>query len=124
MEQSGLTLEQYLQFTGSKEEEFVAKLKEDAKRDEVKLVEENVLDKFRAFKFDVCNSKQIKRILSKLPKRNNSCESKNIELSVLLSIINLKCGGKDVILFHTDALFKEYVRCIANLIYRSIGDIS
>ena len=33
MEQSGLTLEQYLQFTGSKEEEFVAKLKEDAKRD-------------------------------------------------------------------------------------------
>lgn len=98
--------------------------KENAKIDEVKLIEENVLDKFKAFNFDVCNSKQVKRILSKLPKRNNSCESKNIELSILLSIINLKCGGKDVILFHTNALFKEYVRCIANLIYRSIGDIS
>ena len=33
MAQSGLTLEQYLQFTGSKEEDFMAKLKEDAKRD-------------------------------------------------------------------------------------------
>ena len=33
MKQSGLTLEQYLQFTGSNEEEFTAKLMEDAKRD-------------------------------------------------------------------------------------------
>ena len=33
MQQSGLTLEQYLQFVGQKEEEFMAKLKEDAKKD-------------------------------------------------------------------------------------------
>ena len=33
MKQSGLTLEQYLQFTGQKEEDFMAKMKEDAKRD-------------------------------------------------------------------------------------------
>ena len=33
MAQSGLTLEQYLQFVGQKEEDFMAKLKEDAKRD-------------------------------------------------------------------------------------------
>ncbi len=33
MKQSGLTLEQYLQFVGQKEEEFMAKLKEDAKKD-------------------------------------------------------------------------------------------
>ena len=33
MKQSGLTFEQYLQFTGSKEEDFMAKLKEDAKKD-------------------------------------------------------------------------------------------
>ena len=33
MQQSGLTLEQYLQFTGSTEEDFMNKLKEDAKRD-------------------------------------------------------------------------------------------
>lgn len=33
MAQSGLTLEQYLQFVGQKEEEFMAKLKEDAKKD-------------------------------------------------------------------------------------------
>ena len=33
MQQSGLTLEQYLQFTGSNEEEFMKKLSEDAKRD-------------------------------------------------------------------------------------------
>ena len=33
MKQSGLTLEQYLQFTGSTEEAFMDKLKEDAKRD-------------------------------------------------------------------------------------------
>ena len=33
MKQSGLTLEQYLQFTGQKEEDFTAKLKEDAKKD-------------------------------------------------------------------------------------------
>ena len=33
MKQSGLTLEQYLQFTGSTEEDFMNKLKEDAKRD-------------------------------------------------------------------------------------------
>lgn len=33
MAQSGLTLEQYLQFVGQKEEDFMAKLHEDAKRD-------------------------------------------------------------------------------------------
>ncbi|MCQ2802082.1 MAG: trigger factor [Bacilli bacterium] len=33
MSQSGLTLEQYLTFVGQKEEEFMAKLKEDSKRD-------------------------------------------------------------------------------------------
>ena len=33
MNQSGLTLEQYLQFVGQKEEEFMAKLKEDARKD-------------------------------------------------------------------------------------------
>ena len=33
MKQSGLTLEQYLQFTGQKEEDFMAKLREDAKKD-------------------------------------------------------------------------------------------
>ncbi len=33
MAQSGLTLEQYLQFTGEKEEDFMKKLEEDAKRD-------------------------------------------------------------------------------------------
>ena len=33
MSQSGLTLEQYLQFVGQKEEDFMAKLKEDAKKD-------------------------------------------------------------------------------------------
>ena len=33
MAQSGLTLEQYFQFTGTKEEEFMKKLQEDAKRD-------------------------------------------------------------------------------------------
>ena len=33
MKQSGLTLEQYLQFTGEKEEDFMKKLKEDAKKD-------------------------------------------------------------------------------------------
>jgi trigger factor len=33
MSQSGLTFEQYLQFVGQKEEEFMAKLKEDAKKD-------------------------------------------------------------------------------------------
>ena len=33
MAQSGLTLEQYLQFVGQKEEDFMAKLKEDAKKD-------------------------------------------------------------------------------------------
>ena len=33
MAQSGLTLEQYLQFTGEKEENFMKKLEEDAKRD-------------------------------------------------------------------------------------------
>ena len=33
MKQSGLTLEQYLQFTGSTEEAFMDKLKEDAKKD-------------------------------------------------------------------------------------------
>ena len=33
MSQSGLTLEQYLQFVGQKEEEFMGKLKEDAKKD-------------------------------------------------------------------------------------------
>ena len=33
MAQSGLTLEQYLQFVGQKEEEFMAKLSEDAKKD-------------------------------------------------------------------------------------------
>ncbi len=33
MAQSGLTFEQYLQFVGQKEEEFMAKLKEDAKKD-------------------------------------------------------------------------------------------
>lgn len=35
MKQSGLTLEQYLQFVGQKEEEFMAKLKEDAKKETV-----------------------------------------------------------------------------------------
>ena len=33
MQQSGLTLEQYLQFTGQSEEDFMKKLKEDAKKD-------------------------------------------------------------------------------------------
>ena len=33
MQQSGLTLETYLQFLGQKEEDFMAKLKEDAKKD-------------------------------------------------------------------------------------------
>ena len=33
MAQSGLTFEQYLQFVGQKEEDFMAKLKEDAKKD-------------------------------------------------------------------------------------------
>ena len=33
MQQSGLTLEQYLQFTGSTEEDFMTKINEDAKRD-------------------------------------------------------------------------------------------
>ena len=33
MSQSGFTLEQYLQILGQKEEDFMAKLKEDAKRD-------------------------------------------------------------------------------------------
>ena len=33
MSQSGLTLEQYLQFVGQKEEDFMAKLKDDAKKD-------------------------------------------------------------------------------------------
>lgn len=98
--------------------------KEVTKREKIPQKQESFTDKYHAFKFDVNSSGQIKRILSKIPRKKDSCESINIELSVLLSIINLMYGNNDVILFHTDSVYVEYVRCIANLIYRSVEEIS
>ena len=71
---------------------------------------------------NIYTSKQIKKLLSKLPKRINSSESMNIEVSVVLTLINRIGGGNDVILYHVSAVYIEYIRCVTNIILLSIGD--